>query len=84
MISISRLDRQLALFLIRQRGAHTFVEFARATGIAASTLCRIENEEQSITLRKLDKLLVRLKKSVDDVFPAAQGGSKKSPACNGA
>jgi hypothetical protein len=36
---------------------------------AASTLCRLEIAEQSVTLGKLDNILKRLKAGTTDVFP---------------
>lgn len=63
------LDQQLALFLRKQRGKATFADFARKLGLSASTLYRLENGQQSITLQKLEQVLKRLKCSLDDVFP---------------
>jgi len=64
----SPLDRKLAAFLRRERGARSYAEFSRITGLPASTLFRLENGEQSITLGKLDAVLKRLKKSAADVL----------------
>lgn len=47
----------------------TFVQFSRKTGVPASTLFRLENGQQSITLGKLELVLKRLKCTVRDVFP---------------
>ena len=46
----------------------TFVQFSRKTGLPASTLFRLENSQQSITLGKLELVLKRLKCSTGDVF----------------
>ena len=52
----------------KQRGEMTFVQFSRKTGLPASTLFRLENAQQSITLGKLELVLKRLKCSTGDVF----------------
>ncbi len=62
------LDRQLAKFLRKERGERSYAEFSRITGLPASTLFRLENGEQSLTLGKLDGVLKKLKRSVADVF----------------
>ena len=69
----SALDKQLANFLKRQRGEQTFAAFSRKTGLPPSTLFRLENGEQSITLGRLQQVLDRLKCDASDVF----GGMKK-------
>ena len=61
-------DKQLGQFLRKQRGEMTFVQFSRKTGLPASTLFRLENAQQSITLGKLELVLKRLKCSTGDVF----------------
>jgi hypothetical protein len=61
-------DKQLALFLRRRRGEMTFAAFSRLTGLPSSTLHRLENETQSITLKRLEPVLARLKCTLWDVF----------------
>ena len=68
----SSLDKKLAAFLKKQRGEMTFAQFSRLTGLPRSTLFRLENCEQSITLGRLNQILDRLKCDVVDVF----GGRK--------
>jgi transcriptional regulator with XRE-family HTH domain len=68
-VGVSRLDHQLAKFLRERRGESTFAAFARKLGISASTLYRLENGEQSVTLQRLEQILARLKCDVKDVFP---------------
>ena len=46
----------------------TFAQFSKKTKLTASTLFRLENGQQSITLKKLDVVLKRLECSVLDVF----------------
>ena len=62
------LERQLGAFLRKRRGEQTFAEFGRKLGLPASTLHRIENGEQSITLGKLEQIRQRLKCSLGDIF----------------
>ncbi len=63
-----RLDKQLGHFLRRERGDLTFAQWSRKLGLPASTLHRLENGEQSITLKKLELILDRLKCSITDIF----------------
>ena len=62
------LDKQLAAFLRKKRGEMSFAEFGKKTGLTKSTLFRLEQGEQSITLRRLHDILQRLKCSINDVF----------------
>ncbi|MFN3408753.1 MAG: helix-turn-helix domain-containing protein [Limisphaerales bacterium] len=63
------LDRQFATFLRQRRGQMTYVQFSRKTGLPPSTLFRLENGQQSITLAKLHGVLRRLRVDVPEVFP---------------
>jgi len=62
------LGRQLANFLRKQRGELTYVQFSRKLGLPPSTLFRLENGQQSITLNRLELILKRLKIEISDVF----------------
>lgn len=62
------LDQQLAEFLRQKRGKMTYAHFSRKTGLPLSTIFRLENCEQSITLGRLDRVLARLKCKLSDVF----------------
>ena len=64
----SDLDKKLAAFLKKQQGDMTFAAFSRKTGLPASTLHRLMNGDQSITLGRLSALLKRLKVTLWDVF----------------
>ncbi len=64
----AHLERQLAVFLRRHRGGMTFAEFSRKIGLPPSTLHRLENATQSITLRNLQQIMSRLKCRLSDVF----------------
>ena len=63
------LDEQFGRFLRQQRGNESYAVFAKRLGISASTLFRLENSDQSVTLGKLEDILKRLKARMGDVFP---------------
>jgi transcriptional regulator with XRE-family HTH domain len=63
------LDKQLAIFLRKRRGEITYAAFARKLGITPSSLFRLENCQQSITLKTLQQIMDRLKCSWFDIFP---------------
>lgn len=62
------LDNQLAVFLRKRRGQITYAAFARKLGITPSSLFRLENCQQSITLKTLQQIMERLKISWPDIF----------------
>ena len=64
------LNRQLARQIKQRRGQATQTEFARKLGIAVSSLNRIEQGQQNVTLKMLDKLCKSLKCRVQDLFDA--------------
>jgi transcriptional regulator with XRE-family HTH domain len=68
----SLLDKQLAQFLRRTRGDRTLAQFSRKLGVPTSTLHRLEQCEQSITLGRLCQIMTRLKCGFADIFP--EGG----------
>ena len=74
------LEKHLGQFLRQQRGAMTFAEFARKTGLPPSTLHRLESGGQSLTLGRLQQIMTRLKVRLADIFPAewvvGRGGRK--------
>lgn len=47
----------------------TYAQFSRKVGIAASTLFRLENGQQSFTLGRLERVMKRLKVKLPDIFP---------------
>jgi transcriptional regulator with XRE-family HTH domain len=67
---VADLDKQLGDFLRKRRGDLTYAAFGRKVGLPPSTLHRLENGTQSITLKKLAVVLKRLKSSARDVFTA--------------
>ena len=48
-----RLDKQLAKFMREQRGEMTFAASSKKVGLPPSTIHRLENGEQSVTLGRL-------------------------------
>ena len=63
------LEAQLGRFLKAKRGDMTYAEFSRKLGVTASTLHRLENARQSITLRRLQQIMNRLNCTLTDIFP---------------
>jgi transcriptional regulator with XRE-family HTH domain len=63
-----KLEAQLAAFLKKTRGSMSFAEFSKKTGLTPSTLFRLENGQQSITLGRLEQVMIRLKVSLWDIF----------------
>jgi transcriptional regulator with XRE-family HTH domain len=63
------LDNQLAIFLRKRRGEITYAAFAKKLGITPSSLFRLENCQQSITLKTLQQLMDRLKCGLPEIFP---------------
>ena len=59
------------MFLRRKRGQATYAQFARKLGISASTLYRLENGEQSATLKRVEQIMARLGCSLDEIFGEA-------------
>jgi transcriptional regulator with XRE-family HTH domain len=64
----SNLDKKLSAFLKKARGSMSFTEFSRKTGLPPSTLHRLENGDQSITLGRLDSVMKKLKVSMAEIF----------------
>lgn len=64
----SPLDKQLGSFLKKKRGEMTFKAFSQKAGLPPTTLFRLEQGTQSLTLGKLHILLTRLKCRISDVF----------------
>ncbi len=67
-LRVTPLDQALATFLRRKRGEMTFKAFSQKVGLPPSTLFRLEQGQQSITLSKLQQVVDRLKCTVNEVF----------------
>lgn len=59
----------LARYLRNMRGDLTIRDFARKVGVSPSSLQRLEQGEQNLTLDSLENLLRKLKVRLRDVFP---------------
>src|SRR3954464_1748537 len=64
----SELDEKLAAFLRKKRGEMTYADFSRKVGLPKSTIFRLEQLQQSITLGRLETVMQRLKCTLDDIF----------------
>jgi len=62
------IDKRLSKFLKKTRGEMSFAQFSKVTGLTPSTLFRLEQCDQTITLRRLEPVLKRLKVTLWDVF----------------
>ena len=67
------LETQLGRFLRARRGEMTFAQFSRKLGLPPSTLHRLEQGAQSITLRGLQQIVRRLKCGLSEIFPGEFG-----------
>ena len=65
----SALDKKLARWLRTQRGDMTFAQFAKKAGLTPSSVFRLEQCQQSITLGRLQAVMNRLKCNLNDIFP---------------
>jgi transcriptional regulator with XRE-family HTH domain len=65
------LRSRLAAFIRQRRGSTPQRVFARKMGVAQSTIMRIENEDQNVTLKTLEQLCKAFHVDVGDLFPAA-------------
>jgi transcriptional regulator with XRE-family HTH domain len=63
------MEQQLADFLRKRRGGETYASFARRIGLPPSTLFRLEQGQQSLTLGRLEQITKRLKAKLADIFP---------------
>lgn len=64
------LRKRLAAYIRYKRAGVPQRVFARKTGVAQSTIMRIENEDQNITLDTLEQLCKAFNVDVGDLFPA--------------
>ncbi len=63
------LEKHLARFLRASRGEQTYADFARRLGIPQSYLHQLERAGQSVTLRRLQQIIRRLRCRLRDVLP---------------
>lgn len=67
------LRTRLAAFIRNARGDVPQRVFARKMGVAQSTIMRIENEDQNVTLDTLEQLCKAFHVDIGDLFPARTG-----------
>ncbi|MDD5350288.1 MAG: helix-turn-helix transcriptional regulator [Chthoniobacteraceae bacterium] len=67
-VPVRTLENQLAAFLKKERGQASYVAFSKKTGLTPSTLFRLENCQQSITIGRLQQVMDRLKITLWDIF----------------
>lgn len=65
------LRKRLAAFIRQQRGSMPQRDFARRIGVAQSTIMRIENEDQNVTLDTLEQFCTVFRVEVGELFPPA-------------
>jgi DNA-binding XRE family transcriptional regulator len=65
---LNTLEKQLAKFLKEERGRQTYAAFAKKVGLPPSTLFRLENGEQSATLKVVKQVMDRLDAQLSDIF----------------
>lgn len=64
-----QLRQRLALFIRSKRGSTPQRDFARKIGVAQSTIMRIENLDQNVTLDTLEHLCRTFHADIGDLFP---------------
>lgn len=64
-----QLRQRLALFIRNKRGNTPQRDFARKIGVAQSTIMRIENLDQNVTLDTLEHLCRTFHADIGDLFP---------------
>lgn len=65
----AKLETQLGKILRARRGEMTYAQFSKKLGLPPSTLHRLEQGAQSITLRGLQQVMRRLKCSLAEISP---------------
>jgi transcriptional regulator with XRE-family HTH domain len=67
-VCLSPYDKKVAAFLRKRRGDQAYRDFAPTLGMSSSTLHRLENLEQSVTLAKLHAIALRLRTTVEEIL----------------
>lgn len=73
------LRQRLARFIREKRGKTPQRVFARKIGVAQSTIMRIENEDQNVTLDTLESLCQVYHADIADLFPPLEISRQYSP-----
>jgi len=72
------LRKRLSSFIRTRRGSMTQREFARRVGVAQSTVMRIENEDQNVTLETLETLCDAFQVEIGELFPPLPAANRVS------
>ena len=68
------LRRRLARGLVQIRGSQSQNQFSRKAGVSGPSINRIENEVQNVSLDTLEKLCMRLRCDIGELFPPEGNG----------
>ena len=74
-----QLRERLAKFIREKRGETPQREFARKIGVAQSTIMRIENLDQNVTIKTLENLCRAFHADIGDLFPAIDNARDYPP-----
>ena len=73
------LRQRLAKFIKEKRGDLTQRAFARKIGVAQSTIMRIENLEQNVTLKTLENICRFYHVDIAELFPRMDAAKDYAP-----
>jgi len=73
------LRERLARFIRERRGDIPQREFARKIGVAQSTIMRIENLDQNVTIKTLESLCSAFHADIGDLFPSVDSARDYPP-----
>lgn len=73
------LRERLAKFIREKRGEIPQREFARKIGVAQSTIMRIENLDQNVTIKTLENLCKAFHADIGDLFPRVDNAKAYPP-----
>lgn len=74
-----QLRERLAKFIREKRGETPQREFARKIGVTQSTVMRIENLDQNVTLKTLETLCRAFHTDIGDLFPSTDSARVYPP-----
>lgn len=77
------LRERLAIFIREKRGTLPQREFARKIGVAQSTIMRIENLDQNVTINTLETLCRVFHADIGDLFPRLENPKTYPPIRSG-
>ena len=78
-----QLRQRLARFIREKRGEMPQRDFARKIGVAQSTIMRIENLDQNVTIDTLESLCKVFHADVADLFPRLETSREYVPPVRG-